>query len=119
MMVDSAIICFHFRKIHLPISLKITAFSLIRNGLAITLITLTDLLKNDLTFLSNIFSGPFDADFAAANAFFLLLPLVVVAVAVVVLAVVVVAVGVVVMVVVVVLVTVVLIVLVAVVVVKS
>ena len=67
MLMDSAIICLHFRKIHPQISLKITAVSLIRNTLAITL---TDLLKKYLTFLSNIFQGPFNADFAAANAFF-------------------------------------------------
>ena len=48
----TAIICFHFRKIHPPISLKITAVSMIRNTLAITL---TDLVKKDLTFTSNIF----------------------------------------------------------------
>ena len=70
MLMDSAISCFHFRKIHPPISLKITIISQIRNTLAITL---TDLLKKDLNFTSNIFYGPFNADFAAANAFFVVI----------------------------------------------
>ena len=66
MLMDSAISCFHFRNSQPPISLKTTAASVIRNTLAITL---TNLLKKDFTFSSNIFSGPFNADFAAANAF--------------------------------------------------
>ena len=65
--MDSAIICLYFRKIHPEISLNITAASLIRNTLAITL---TDLLKKDLNFTLNIFYGSFNADFAAADAFF-------------------------------------------------
>ena len=104
MLMDSAIICFHFRKIHPPISLKITAVSLIRNTLAITL---TDLLKKDLTFKGRLMR--------VLLHFLLLLSLAV-------LAVVVAAVGVVVILVVavvVVLVTVILTVLVAVAVVKS
>ena len=47
MLMDLAILCFHFRKLHPPIFLKIIALFLIRNTLAITL---TDLLKKDLTF---------------------------------------------------------------------
>ena len=36
-------------------------------------IALTNLLKKDLTFSSNIFYGPFNADFAAANAFLVII----------------------------------------------
>ena len=120
MLMDSAIICFHFRKIHRPVLLKITAVSLIRNTLAITL---TDLLKKDLTFTSISFKGHLMRILLPRMHFLLLLLSLVVAV-VVVLVVVVVAVGVVVMVVIVVVVVVVLvaeilIVQVAVVVVKS
>ena len=113
MLMDSATICFHFRKIHPPVSL-------IKNTLAVTL---TDLLKKDLTFTSKSFMGHLRWILLPQMHFLLLLlSLVVAAVVVVVLAVEVVAVGVVVIVVVevvVVIVTVMLIVLVAVVVVKS
>ena len=111
--MDSATICFHFRKIHPPVSL-------IKNTLAVTL---TDLLKKDLTFTLKSFMGHLRWILLPQMHFLLLLlSLVVAAVVVVVLAVEVVAVGVVVIVVVVVvvvIVTVMLIVLVAVVVVKS
>ena len=70
MLMDSAIICCHFRNSQLPISLKITAASPIRNTLAITL---KFLLKKDLTFSSNIFEEPFNTDFAAANAFLVII----------------------------------------------
>ena len=113
MLMDSATICFHFRKIHPPVSL-------IKNTLAVTL---TDLLKKDLTFTSKSFMGHLRWILLPQMHFLLLLlSLVVASVVVVVLAVEVVAVGVVVIVVVevvVVIVTVMLIVLVAVVVVKS
>ena len=113
MLMDSATICFHFRKIHPPVSL-------IKNTLAVTL---TDLLKKDLTFTSKSFMGHLRWILLPQMHFLLsLLSLVVAAVVVIVLAVEVVAVGVVVIVVVVVvvvIVTVMLIVLVAVVVVKS
>ena len=46
-LMDSAIICIHFRNSQPPISLKITAASLIRKTLVIIL---TNLLKQDLTF---------------------------------------------------------------------
>ena len=64
--MDSAIICIYLRNSQPPISLKITATSLIRNTLVITL---TNLLKLKLSFSPNIFSGSFNASFAAANAF--------------------------------------------------
>ena len=51
-LMDSAIICIHYRNTQPPISLKINAASLIRNTLAIIL---TNLLKHDLTFSSNAF----------------------------------------------------------------
>ena len=51
-LIDSAIICIYLRNTQLTISLKINAASLIRNTLAITL---TNLLKQDLTFPSNTF----------------------------------------------------------------
>ena len=49
-LMDSAIICIHFRNTQPTISLKINAVSLIRNTLAIIL---TNLLKQDLTFSLN------------------------------------------------------------------
>ena len=64
-LMDSAIICIHLRNTQPAILLKINAAFLIRNRLAIIL---TNLLKQDLTFSSNTFKGPFNADFAAANA---------------------------------------------------
>ena len=53
-----------FQK-HPATSLKINATSLIRNTLAIRI---TNFLKQDLTFSSNTFQGPFDVDFAAVKA---------------------------------------------------
>ena len=50
-LMDSAIICIRFRKTHLTVSLKVDV-SLIRNTLAVIL---TNLLKQDLSFSSNIF----------------------------------------------------------------
>ena len=50
-LMEYVIICLHLRNT-LPISLKINAASLIRNTLAITL---TNLLKQDLTFSPNTF----------------------------------------------------------------
>ena len=51
--MDSAIICIHFINIQLPISSKITAaFLIIRNTVVITL---TNLLKKDMTFSSKTF----------------------------------------------------------------
>ena len=50
-LMDSVIICLHLRNTQ-SISLKINAASLIRNTLAITL---TNLLKQDLTFSPNTF----------------------------------------------------------------
>ena len=63
-LIDSAIIWIYFRNSQQPISLTAAA-SLFRDTLAITL---TDLLKQNLTFSSNIFKGPFNVDFAAAKA---------------------------------------------------
>ena len=51
-LMDSAIICIYLRNTQLTISLKINAASMIRNTLGITL---TNLLKQDLTFPSNTF----------------------------------------------------------------
>ena len=64
-LMDSAIICIHSRKSQPQISWKITAVSLIRNKLAITL---TNLLTQGLTFSSNIFYGSFNVNFAAVIA---------------------------------------------------
>ena len=104
MLMDFTILCFHFRKLHPPISSKIIAVFLIRNTLAITL---TDLLKKDLTFKGRLMR--------VLLHFLLLLSLVVLAVAVAVVGVVVIVV----VAVVVVLVTVILTVLVTAAVVKS
>ena len=62
--IDSAIIWIYFRNSQQPISLTAAA-SLFRDTLAITL---TDLLKQNLTFSSNNFKGPFNVNFAAAKA---------------------------------------------------
>ena len=69
-LMDSAIICIYFRNTQLAISFKMNAASLIRNMLAIIL---RNLLKQYLTFSSNTFQGPFNADLAAAKAFFSIL----------------------------------------------
>ena len=63
-LMDSAIIWIYFRNSQPPISLTAAA-SLFRDTLAITL---TDLLKQNLTFSSNNFKGPFNVNFAAAKA---------------------------------------------------
>ena len=63
-LMDSAVICIYFRNTQPPISLKINAAFVIRNTLVIIL---TNLLKQDLTFSSNAFYGPFNADFAGAK----------------------------------------------------
>ena len=63
-LMDSAIIWIYFRNSQPPIYLTAAA-SLFRGTLAITL---TSLLKQNLTFSSNIFQGPFNVDFAAAKA---------------------------------------------------
>ena len=57
--MDSVIFWIYFRKSKPPIHLTATA-SLFRDTLAITL---TNLLKQDLTFSSFIFQGPFNVDF--------------------------------------------------------
>ena len=51
-LMDSAIICIHFRNTQQPISLKMNAVSLIRNTLAIIL---TNLLNQGSTFSSDTF----------------------------------------------------------------
>ena len=63
-LMDSAIIWIYFRNSQPPISLTAAA-SLFRDTLAIAL---TNLLKQNLTFSSNIFWRPFNVDFAAAKA---------------------------------------------------
>ena len=63
-LMDSAIICIHLSYSQPPISLKITAASLIRKTLAIIS---TNLLKQGLTFSSNTFYVSFNPDFSTAK----------------------------------------------------
>ena len=78
-LMDSAIIRIYFRNSQPLISLTAAA-SLFRNILAITL---TNLLKQNLTFSSNVFKGPFNVDFATAKASLVVLVVVVLVVVVV------------------------------------
>ena len=78
-LMDSAIIRIYFRNSQPLISLTAAA-SLFRNILAITL---TNLLKQNLTFSSNVFKGLFNVDFATAKASLVVLVVVVLVVVVV------------------------------------
>ena len=69
MMMDSAIIWIYFRISQPPISFTVAAL-LFKDTLAITL---ANLLKQNLRFASNIFSGPFNVDFAAVKAFLVII----------------------------------------------
>ena len=69
MMMDSAIIWIYFRISQPPISFTAAA-PLFKDTLAITL---ANLLKQNLRFASNIFSGPFNVDFAAVKAFLVII----------------------------------------------
>ena len=77
--MNPATIWIYFRNSQPLISLAAAA-SLFRNILAITL---TNLLKQNLTFSSNVFKGPFYVDFATAKASLVVLVVVVVVVVVV------------------------------------